>query len=110
MIIFYLFLFALVLSIIAQIISYRSGPRINSRLFALGFGIAAVILLGVAGRIGLRDLRQFVEFIDAVYLLPRTVTPKQAGDLRAYSAHHLRYPLIVKVNGGMEKLRNMHPK
>ena len=96
--IFILFLFALFLSIIAQVVSYRSGPRTRSRQAALLLGIVAVVLLAGAGRLGMMDLRNFVEYTEAVYVRPRAVTPKQADDLRTYSAHHEKYPVTVKVN------------
>jgi hypothetical protein len=92
------FLFALLVSIIAQVISYLSGPRSNPRRVALGLGVVAVILLGVAGRLGLQDLRNFVQFFDAAYVLPRTVSPAETADLRSYSMNHHKYPVTTKVN------------
>jgi hypothetical protein len=97
--IFGLFVFALVVSIVAQIVNYQSGPRTNPRLLGLVLGSAAAILLGVAGRLGMQDLRQFFEYIDAVYVLPRKVTSAQAAKLREYSARHKKFPVTVKSSG-----------
>jgi uncharacterized membrane-anchored protein len=63
--IFGLFIAALFLSILAQVVAYLGGPRTRLRRSALVLGIGAVVLVGAAGQLGMWDLRKFVDLVYA---------------------------------------------
>jgi hypothetical protein len=46
----------------------------------------------------MRDLRGFVDLMDAIYVLPRTVTPMQSDELREYLSQHAKHAVTVKAN------------
>jgi hypothetical protein len=63
--IFPLFLGAVGLSLVAQVVNYCSGPRTCARTVALALGISATILVTIAGQLATHELRNLVNFVYA---------------------------------------------